>query len=61
MGSYDATNKVLTILEIAPPKSTDSYVNSAWELQENPYSGDVLNSYNDGKLEELECEIGKID
>ena len=51
MGSYDALNKVLTILEIAVPNATDSYVNSAWELQEDPYSGDVLNSYNDGALE----------
>jgi hypothetical protein len=52
MGSYDANNKVLTILQIAPPKATDSYVNSAWEFQDNPYDGDVLNSYNDGKLED---------
>ena len=27
------------------------YVNSKWEMQKNPYSGDVLNSYNDGPLE----------
>ncbi len=52
MGSYDATNSLLTILEIAEPKTKDSYVNSAWELQEDPYSGDVFNSYNDGKLED---------
>lgn len=52
MGSYDAKNKVLTILEIAEPNATDSYVNSAWELQDDPYSGDVLNSYNDGALED---------
>ncbi len=52
IGSYDAQNKVLTILQIPEPKSTDKYVNSAWELQENPYSGDVLNSYNDGPLED---------
>lgn len=52
MGSYDASNKVLTILEIAKPKSSDKYVNSAWEIQEDPYSGDVLNSYNDGPLED---------
>jgi hypothetical protein len=51
MGSYDALNKVLTILEIAVPNAEDSYVNSAWELQKDPYSGDVLNSYNDGALE----------
>jgi len=52
IGSYDAQNKVLTILQIAAPKADDNYVNSAWELQEDPYSGDALNSYNDGPLED---------
>ncbi|QTE23684.1 DUF6786 family protein [Polaribacter cellanae] len=52
MGSYDAKNKTLTILEITAPNPTDSYVNSAWELQKKPYSGDVLNAYNDGPLED---------
>lgn len=52
MGSYDAINEVLTILEISEPKINDSYVNSAWEVQKNPYYGDVLNSYNDGPLED---------
>jgi len=52
MGSYDAKNETLTILEIAEPNTTDGYVNSAWEIQEDPYSGDVLNSYNDGPLED---------
>ena len=27
------------------------YVNSMWELQELPYSGDTINSYNDGPTE----------
>ncbi|MDO5977403.1 DUF6786 family protein [Flavivirga spongiicola] len=52
IGSYDAENKVLTILEIDAPKKSDKYVNSAWELQEDPFSGDVINSYNDGPLED---------
>lgn len=52
MGSYDAKNETLTILEIEAPNPTDGYVNSAWEIQEDPYSGDVLNSYNDGPLED---------
>jgi hypothetical protein len=52
MGSYDAINEVLTILEISEPKINDSYVNSAWEIQKDPYNGDVLNSYNDGPLED---------
>ena len=26
------------------------YVNSKWEIQKEPYKGDVINSYNDGPL-----------
>lgn len=52
IGSYDGQNKILTILQIEEPKTNDKYVNSAWELQDDPYSGDVLNSYNDGPLED---------
>ncbi len=52
MGSYDAKNETLTILEIAAPNPKDGYVNSAWKMQEKPYSGDALNSYNDGPLED---------
>jgi hypothetical protein len=26
------------------------YVNSAWNIQENPFNGDVANCYNDGPL-----------
>ncbi len=52
MGSFDAKNEVLTILEIALPNVSDGYVNAAWELQKHPYKGDVLNSYNDGPLED---------
>jgi hypothetical protein len=28
------------------------YVNSKWELQKEPYKGDVINSYNDGPLQD---------
>jgi len=50
-GSYDATNKVLTIVQYNKPQDVVDYVNSMWELQEEPYSGDVVNSYNDGPPE----------
>lgn len=50
-GSYDATNKVLTIVQYNKPQGVADYVNSMWELQEEPYSGDVVNSYNDGPPE----------
>jgi len=52
LGSYDAINKVLTIVEVVLPKEERKYVNSAWEMQDDPYSGDAINSYNDGPLED---------
>jgi len=52
MGSYDSANNILTILVCRLPESNYDYVNSAWQIQENPYSGDALNSYNDGPLED---------
>ena len=52
MGSYDAQNNVLTILECIQPENATDYVNSQWELQEKPYGGDAMNSYNDGPLED---------
>jgi hypothetical protein len=50
MGSYDSDNKILTLLICKLPEGKSDYVNSAWQIQENPYSGDALNSYNDGPL-----------
>ncbi len=50
-GSYDAVNKVLTIVQYNKPQTAADYVNSMWELQEEPYQGDVVNSYNDGPSE----------
>jgi hypothetical protein len=47
-GSYDAANGVLTIVHLTIPAGAADYVNSMWEIQENPYGGDVVNSYNDG-------------
>jgi hypothetical protein len=48
LGSYDAANKVLTIVQYTKPEGAADYVNSMWELQKEPYGGDVVNSYNDG-------------
>jgi len=50
-GSYDAVNKVLTIVQYNKPQTAADYVNSMWELQAEPYKGDVVNSYNDGPPE----------
>jgi len=51
VGSYDSVNKVLTIVQYNKPDTTADYVNSMWEFQEEPYKGDVVNSYNDGPSE----------
>jgi hypothetical protein len=48
LGSYDAANKVLTLVQHTFSKDATDYVNSAWKIQDNPYGGDVINSYNDG-------------
>jgi hypothetical protein len=50
-GSYDAVNKVLTIVQYNKPQTAADYVNSMWEIQKEPYKGDVVNSYNDGPPE----------
>jgi len=52
MGSYDSENNVLTLLCCTLPEGETCFVNSAWEIQKNPYSGDAFNSYNDGPLED---------
>ena len=48
LGSYDAANKALTILQFSQPAGVTDYVNSLWKLQDNPYGGDASNAYNDG-------------
>jgi hypothetical protein len=47
-GSYDAANKVLTLVQFNQPAGATDYVNSLWKLQDDPFSGDAVNSYNDG-------------
>jgi hypothetical protein len=51
LGSYDAVNQVLTIVQYNKPQGVTDYVNSMWELQNEPFKGDVVNSYNDGPAE----------
>lgn len=50
-GSYDAASKILTIVQYSKPRGASGYVNSMWEMQEHPYRGDTINSYNDGPPE----------
>ncbi len=58
LGSYDAEKQVLTIAHLTLPEGEQSYVNSMWELQEQPYNGDVVNSYNDGPSEPGKAPLG---
>src|SRR5690606_4404642 len=37
IGSYDATNKILTVLKCEIPEGVTDYVNSTWEMQEFPF------------------------
>ncbi len=46
-GSYDAGRHILTLVKFDVDRHA-SYVNSKWEIQKEPYQGDVVNSYNDG-------------
>lgn len=47
--SYDFAKNVLTLV-IPEVHRNAAYVNSKWEIQKEPYKGDVINSYNDGPL-----------
>ena len=58
LGSFDAVNRVLTIVQYNKPEAVSDYVNSMWQLQDHPYKGDVVNSYNDGPAEPGEKPLG---
>ena len=48
LGSYSEPAQLLTLVLYTKPKGATRYVNSMWENQNEPYAGDVINSYNDG-------------
>ena len=50
-GSYDSKKQVLTLLWFSLPKIQSEYVNSKWG-NKDPLNGDVVNSYNDGPVED---------
>ncbi len=51
LGSYDPDARVLTIVQFNLPAGAGRlpYVNSLWEMQDEPFAGDAVNSYNDGE------------
>lgn len=54
IGSYDFDAGVLTLVNFTlPPRPRQQlYINNTWVLpQQEPYQGDVVNSYNDGAAE----------
>ncbi len=49
-GSWNPDRGVLTIVSYTLPPGVNQaseYINSMWEVQEKPFAGDVINSYND--------------
>lgn len=51
-GAYDKVNGTLTLVKFSFDAAKKEYVNSMWEHQAEPFKGDVINSYNDGPLED---------
>ncbi len=51
-GSFDSEKNILTLLWCSLPQGPAEYVNSNWGEQENPFDGDVINSYNDGPVDD---------
>ncbi|MEN3337788.1 MAG: hypothetical protein V7647_1464 [Acidobacteriota bacterium] len=49
-GSYDSAAHVLTLVQYTHPAGESRYVNSMWGIQQEPYKGDAINSYNDGPV-----------
>jgi hypothetical protein len=60
LGSYDAVKQVLTIVQFNQPAGVTDYVNSMWKLQRQPFSGDVVNSYNDGPASPGGKQLGQF-
>ena len=50
-GSYDADGKVLTIT-VFQTDGKAKYLNQEWNVEKPPFSGDAVNAYNDGALED---------
>ncbi len=50
-GSYDATNNILTIT-LFDVDNKATYLNQEWTPDKDPFTGDAVNAYNDGPLED---------
>jgi len=52
LGSIDIERNLLTLMCYNLPETEESYVNGQWGNQEDAFNGDVINSYNDGPVED---------
>ena len=50
-GSYDADKHTLTIA-LFDVNQAAPYLNMEWDTKKPPFSGDAVNAYNDGRLED---------
>jgi len=50
-GSYDPTNNVLTVTTF-DVENKGTYLNQEWTAEKDPLTGDAVNAYNDGPLED---------
>lgn len=48
IGSWDPDSGILTLVQYDQPPHAVHYMNSLWEIQDEPFAGDAVNSYNDG-------------
>ena len=60
IGSYDPASRTLTLVTFTLPGNTTSYVNSMWEIQKQPFAGDVANAYNDGAPQPGAKQLGQF-
>jgi hypothetical protein len=60
LGSFDPDAGVLTIVQFSLPRAAAKlpYVNSLWEMQQRPFAGDAVNSYNDGEASPGAGQLG---
>ncbi len=57
-GSYAADSQTLNLVLYERPSRHQGYVNSMWAIQDEPFSGDAINAYNDGSPEPGAAPLG---
>jgi len=60
LGSFDPEGNVLTLVQFNLPANAADlpYVNSLWQVQDRPFAGDAVNSYNDGEAKPSAGQLG---